>query len=266
MKKLLNKGDVILTNPIPGFWGIAVVLTERDKTSEFDPMCHIAVTPLVFQKEVSFTEINIEKLIPLEIEGWNFNPMSSNKDLNKVIGVYSRVLTSPVNIIGSIDPAVVYAGPLPWSPDYGLEVTWPLCGNVDKQLGYQSVIAWRKVHDVASLEAEINSSKAGIIENSNFFDEEDEVENELWVMIKMDQYFLSQKEIDIEEEIIDLMEEKGLGEADGHSSGASQFDFNFVDVTDYERAKKEITKYINKLYPNLKFVISKTYETTFDNK
>ncbi|MCU1288047.1 MAG: hypothetical protein JWN60_276, partial [Acidobacteria bacterium] len=48
-KKLLQKGDVIKTNPREGFWGCAVVISEREKTKERDPMCHIAITQVVFQ-------------------------------------------------------------------------------------------------------------------------------------------------------------------------------------------------------------------------
>lgn len=50
--KLLKKGDVISTKPHESFWGIAVVLSEIEKTPERHPMCHIAITPLIFQHKV----------------------------------------------------------------------------------------------------------------------------------------------------------------------------------------------------------------------
>jgi hypothetical protein len=50
---LLNKGDVIRTNPEEGFWGIAIILSEKEKTTESYPKCHIAITPLLLQHEVS---------------------------------------------------------------------------------------------------------------------------------------------------------------------------------------------------------------------
>jgi flagellar biosynthesis/type III secretory pathway M-ring protein FliF/YscJ len=88
---------------------------------------------------------------------------------------------------------------------------------------------------------------------------------ELWVMIETDAKFLSQSEIDLEMEVIDLIEGLGLGEADGHSSGANQFDFNFINVQDFEKSKQLIRKYLEKNYPDLKYEISKGYEATFDS-
>ena len=70
MKKaqILNKGDVIRTQPQEGFWDIAVVLSQREKTPELHPMCHIAITPLLFHHKVSFEEISIIDLKPLIFE------------------------------------------------------------------------------------------------------------------------------------------------------------------------------------------------------
>lgn len=66
--KRLNKGDIIRTNPQEGFWGIAVVLSEKEKTPERDPMCHIAITSLLFQHKVEFEELNTNNLKPLVFE------------------------------------------------------------------------------------------------------------------------------------------------------------------------------------------------------
>ena len=105
------------------------------------------------------------------------------------------------------------------------------------------------------------------IGNSNTVIEESESSNDqLWVMIEIDDYFRSNKDIEIEEEVIALVERLNLGEVDGHSSGAHQFDFNFYDVKDYDRAKAEITKYLDGKYPQLNYVISNDYEATVDKK
>jgi hypothetical protein len=92
-----------------------------------------------------------------------------------------------------------------------------------------------------------------------------QTDTELWVMIETDAEFLSQSEIDIEMEVINLIEGLGLAEADGHSSGVNQFDFNFINVQDFEKSKQLITKHLDTNYPNLKYYISKGYETTFDS-
>lgn len=91
-----------------------------------------------------------------------------------------------------------------------------------------------------------------------------ETDTELWVMIEINDYFLSQSEVQIENDVIELIEGKGLGESDGHSSGAHQFDFNFYNVQDFNKAKIDISDLLNSKYPNLNYVISDTYETTFD--
>ena len=83
-------------------------------------------------------------------------------------------------------------------------------------------------------------------------------------MMRMDQYFLTDDEIAIEDGLIDLVESAELGEFDGHSSGSYQFDLNFLDVSNFEIAKNEITMYLNNHYPNLTYEISKTYKTTFE--
>ncbi len=258
MNKLLNFGDVIRTNPVSGYWGIAIVLSEREKTIEFDPMCHIALTPLVFQHEVDISELRLEDLTVLEIEHYNFNPLGNNPESNKVIGVYSRIVNEATSVIGSIDPKPLYDGPLPFSPDYGLEITWPLCGNVDTRFGIQAITHWLRAYDPAALDRLFGDKK-----EENTIDD-DTPEDELWVMIKMDQYFHSLDEINIEEELIDLVESGELGEFDGRSSGAYQFDLNFYEVTSYEKAKKAISEHLDKHYPELEYEISNTYETTFD--
>lgn len=57
---LFCKGDVIRTNPEKGFYGIAIVLDEGKKIELSPgnwsyPMCHIAITPLLFQFEVGIS-------------------------------------------------------------------------------------------------------------------------------------------------------------------------------------------------------------------
>ncbi|MEM7344979.1 MAG: hypothetical protein AAF485_12115, partial [Chloroflexota bacterium] len=79
--------------------------------------------------------------------------------IETLIGVYSRKIKLPINIIGNINPDFLYDGPLPFSPDYGLEVKWPLCGNVDTHLGSEAVITWRRVNDSENLQKEIKEAQ-----------------------------------------------------------------------------------------------------------
>ena len=87
---------------------------------------------------------------------------------------------------------------------------------------------------------------------------------ELWVMIETNDYFLTQSEIQIEDDAIALIEGMDLGESDGHSSGAHQFDFNLINIQDFDKAKVAINEMFKSKYPELNYVISNTYEPTFD--
>jgi hypothetical protein len=156
MATLLNKGDVILTNPKQGFWGIAVVLTAAEKTDNFDPMCHIGVTPLVFKHAVTINEIDVKTLSVLVFErAVKLKPDQENARKETSIGIYSRKIKSPVTIIGNIDPSFMYDGLLSFTHDNQREINWPLCGNVSQSLGNEAVIAWRRVNDSAAFEAEM---------------------------------------------------------------------------------------------------------------
>ena len=150
--KLFNKGDVILTTPEEGFWGIAVVLSEREKTPEFHPMCHIAITPLIFQREIEFSELNVNELTVSEFDRkYTFEKQKRYKPEPFIkreicIGVYTRRNKANLKIIGTIDPKIVYDGPLPFEPLYELEVTFPLCGDADRYLGREAFINWERTN------------------------------------------------------------------------------------------------------------------------
>jgi hypothetical protein len=95
-------------------------------------------------------------------------------------------------------------------------------------------------------------------------EDDDEPQNQLWVMIKIDEFFRSEIHSQIEDELIELMVSQNLGVSDGHSSGAHQFDVNFYDVQDFEKAKAAVSGFLKKKYPQIQFVISDDYESTFD--
>ena len=146
--KLLNKGDVIRTNPQQGFWGIAVVLSEKEKSPERHPMCHITITPLIYQHKVGLEEININDLKPLvfdRIFSLKGKEEFSRKEI--CIGVYTRRYTADFEIIGSIDPSIIYTGPLPFEPWHDLKIKWPLCGKPSEELGREAYINWEREND-----------------------------------------------------------------------------------------------------------------------
>jgi len=259
MARLIYRGDVIRTNPFSDYWGVAVVLSECGETSEFEPMCHIALTPLVFRHAVEFEELNSKNFKVLERENHLISLFGFNPHANKVIAVYSRITKSPISIIGSVDPTPMYDGPLPFSPDYGLTVTWPLGGTIDKNLGWEAINSWLRENDPKALDGLFSEN-----ETLGLVAEQEEVsQDELWIMIETNNYFLSADENSIEEELIDLVESAGLGEFDGHSSGGHQFDMNFFGVGEFCKTKKLIANYLSKNHPKLKYEISNSYGEIF---
>jgi hypothetical protein len=146
--KLLNKGDVIRTNPHEGFWGIAVVLSEKEKTPERYPMCHIAITPLIFQHKVVFDEINLNDLKPLVFE--RIFSLKGKEEFSRkeiCIGVYTRKFKADFEIIGSIDSSKIYDGPLPFEPLTDLEIKWPIYGVPTDNLGREAYLTWISEND-----------------------------------------------------------------------------------------------------------------------
>jgi hypothetical protein len=143
--KLFNEGDVILTNPAEGFWGIAVVLSEREKTENFYPMCHIAITSIICKHKIEFRELKIEELKPLEFE--RVFALKNVEEFSKIetcIGVYTRRNKANLEVIGKINPKITYEGPLPFEPMYDLEIKWPLCGDTNESLGREAYITWKR--------------------------------------------------------------------------------------------------------------------------
>ena len=70
--RTFDKGDIFVTEPETGFYGIAVVLDDGCRI-EFSgrlsyPMCHIAITPLIFNHRPSIDEIDITLLKPLSFD------------------------------------------------------------------------------------------------------------------------------------------------------------------------------------------------------
>jgi hypothetical protein len=140
---LFEKGQIILTNPEKGFYGIAVVLSETEKTPEFHPRCHIAITPLIFDRKVEQSELNVDQLKPLEFE--RFYTLKDQKKFSKketCIGVYTRRNKQKFEILGKMDSEKVYDGPLPFEPLSDLKITFPLCGDAQDNLGREAYITW----------------------------------------------------------------------------------------------------------------------------
>ena len=146
---LLSLGDVLRTHPLDGYWGCAIVLTVREKTEQFDPMCHIGITTAVFRHEYGFGEINPSNLTILQhdqeirIAPYTYRPLGKET----CIGIYSRKVTPAVAVIGSVDPSSIYPARLKFVAGDSTDGGWPFCGKIDSSLGYEAVHLWRAEND-----------------------------------------------------------------------------------------------------------------------
>lgn len=145
---LLKKGDVIRTNPEKGFYGIAVVLDEPERIELSPgklsyPLCHILITPMIFQHEVSFEEINSNEIKPLVFER---NAKRSDGAVvpwktETCIYIYTNRNKVNLPVIGNIDPDGIYDGELPFKPQ---EDRFFLCGHPDKFLGGEAFVNYMR--------------------------------------------------------------------------------------------------------------------------
>lgn len=156
-------GNVILTTPEEGYYGIAVVLSEKEKTPEFYPRCHIAITPLLFRKEIQFQELDINALKPLV-----FNRAYHLKDKKKAfkketcIGVYTRNNKQGFKILGQVNPKLVYDGPLPFEPLNGLPILFPMYGETDQYLGREAYLNWAN-ENIVDIDCQHGKGVASIV-------------------------------------------------------------------------------------------------------
>ena len=98
--------------------------------------------------KVGLEEIKITDLKPLvfdRIFSLKGKEEFSRKEI--CIGVYTRRYTADFEIIGSIDPSIIYNGPMPFEPWHGLEIKWPLCGKPSEKLGREAYINWEREND-----------------------------------------------------------------------------------------------------------------------
>ena len=156
-RRHLDAGDVLKTSGFDGYWGCAVVLTNRGKTAEFDPMCHIGITAAVYHHDFSFDELDLSALSILEFDVQIRVGPHRYSWLRRetCIGIYASRMNDHTHVIGRIDPHRVYTRPLSFDVGDGSGDGWPLCGPVSDSLGNEAVISWRQTHDREEWEREL---------------------------------------------------------------------------------------------------------------
>ena len=160
MKRLANPlkpGDVIRTHPGRGYWGCAIVLSARDSTAQFHPMCHIGTTTLIRPRRYSWKSIDPAEL---EIASLVHDVRVAPNEYYRAptacvcIGIYTLKSANGLDIIGRVDPKDIYQHPLAFKVGDGTSGAFPLCGPIPDDLGHEAVIIWRRAHDAVRLEQE----------------------------------------------------------------------------------------------------------------
>lgn len=140
MKKNVEKGDVLKTTPLDGYWVCSLVLGVRDKTSDFDAMCHIAITNAVFDHDFDVSEIDLENLKIIHVTNYEGNVVPC-------IQIYASKLKKAIEVIGRLEPSSYYSESLEFKIGNGSDGGWPQCGPLKKSLGYEAIHQWRSVND-----------------------------------------------------------------------------------------------------------------------
>ena len=144
--RTFDKGDIFVTEPETGFYSIAVVLDDGCRI-EFSgrlsyPMCHIAITPLLFNHRPSIDEIDITLLKPLSFDRMiERDGKTSFLRTELMVHIYTIRNILPLDVIGKVNPELVYQEDLPWYPDsQNHKCFW--CGNVGYRFGREAYIKW----------------------------------------------------------------------------------------------------------------------------
>ncbi|MDE6090151.1 MAG: hypothetical protein K2G41_05565 [Duncaniella sp.] len=140
-----KRGDVIRTNPQEGFYGIAVVLDDGVKLELSPnkwsyPMCHIAITPLIYDFEVTIEDIDIPQLHPLRFQRCyclKNTPEFFKEEL--LVHIYTTRNVAQFPVIGNIDPSNIYKGDLSWEPKSDRFFFY---GDTQKYLGREAYLNW----------------------------------------------------------------------------------------------------------------------------
>ncbi|MBP5436506.1 MAG: hypothetical protein J6Y30_00840 [Treponema sp.] len=158
---ILNKGDVIKTNPQKGYWGCAIVLDVQEHNDEFQPLCLVAVTDFVSREDFSFEQVPIEKLSILNIDRSVRVGKGIYCDDGKeiCIEIHCRKMNSGQEVIACIDSFPFELPEITYKVGYGKGDGYPLCGPITEGLGFQAVIAWRKANEKEAFMLDVEGTR-----------------------------------------------------------------------------------------------------------
>jgi len=159
--QLLRRGDVIRTEPLAGYWGCAVVLSELPATPGLRAMCHIGITPVVRRHPFTLEELADDEWTVLRLEvGVRVGIGEYLPRRMTAIGQWANFKVPALTLLGRVDPAIVYSHDLTSEVGDGSASAFPLCGPIRASLGAEAVAAWRRVHEAEASRAERDESRA----------------------------------------------------------------------------------------------------------
>lgn len=106
------------------------------------PLCHIAITPHIFDYEIDIEDIRNLKLKPLIFTQYQIVNGEKLFLRNKLrIDIYTNKNKQKLPIIGKANPKVIYAEELLWEPQFD---KFFLSGEPSSSLGREVYINWQK--------------------------------------------------------------------------------------------------------------------------
>lgn len=81
-------------------------------------MCHIAITPLIYDFEVTMKDIDLSQLLPLRFQ--RYYQLKNTPEFFKeelLVHIYTTRNVSQLSVIGNIDPSNIYPDDLSWQPE-----------------------------------------------------------------------------------------------------------------------------------------------------
>lgn len=140
MKKHVEVGDILKTQPIPGFWVASVVVATQSRTEDFNAMCLVGNTLCVFQHDFAFIE-----LVPATLT--IAHGTSGFYADRPILEVYASRLKPDVEVIGSIDLNQIHSQRFTLQFSCQNMPEWPMVGALSRSIGSYAVHEWRSAND-----------------------------------------------------------------------------------------------------------------------
>lgn len=80
-------------------------------------MCHIAITPLIYDYEVTINDIDLVQLYPLRfLRCYSLDNIPEFFKEELLVHIYTTRNVAELPVIGNIDPSNIYQNELSWQP------------------------------------------------------------------------------------------------------------------------------------------------------